>query len=462
LHRVSIETKGSSKPRFGRSSVLPEVRSIFTFALAVVALASLGGCGSTYRPVVSAINPVGPAAQPQKFAVAISSPSTTTRGLVTIVDFAGDTILITANIGVDPYYLAVNAGGNTGYTLNHDGTLTSFDISTSLQTKDVLQTTLLAGANPLNIYPDSTSTYVTDPGRNTVAQLQGQPAALKQEFPITTGFAPVYMAGISGSPRAYIIQQTVPSGSNGQVTAIESATSSLSTTIPVGKDPVYGVMTADGRRAFIMNKGDGTISVINSQANTLDAVPGGGNPIDLTKPTVCTTSANLCASPVWADFAPTKNELVITNAGDGDHAGSVSIINIPLCSAATVTTNPNCDATNPVDANGFGQILATVPVGVNPQMVAVLQDGSKAYVINKNDSTVSVISLTSNTVIRTIPVPATPNPTFIAVTTGTPTGKVYVTSPSSNLMTIIRTDNDTIDTTINLQGKGMMVRVTAP
>ena len=42
-----------------------------------------------------------------------------------------------------PYYLMLNAAGNTGYTLNRDETLTSFDISTSLQTRDVLLTTLL-------------------------------------------------------------------------------------------------------------------------------------------------------------------------------------------------------------------------------------------------------------------------------------------------------------------------------
>ena len=35
------------------------------------------GCGSQYRPVVSAINPVGPAGQPTKYAVAVSSPNTT-------------------------------------------------------------------------------------------------------------------------------------------------------------------------------------------------------------------------------------------------------------------------------------------------------------------------------------------------------------------------------------------------
>jgi len=416
----------------------------------MIALASLSGCGNTYRPVVAAINPIGPAAQPQKYAVAISSPKPTAPGLVTIVDFSGDTILITANLGVDPYYLAVNAGGNTGYTLNHDGTLTSFDISTQLQTKDVLQTTLLSNANPLTVYPDSTSTYITQPGRSSVAQLQGSPAALKQEFPIAPAYTPVYVAGVSGSPRAYIINQST-SGGNGQVTAIETASSSLSSTIPVGKGPVYGVMTADGKRAFVMNKTDGTVSVINAQTNVPDAPPVGS-----TNPIVVGTA------PLWADFAPTLNELVVANAGDGTNPGSVSIVNIPLCSVTALPNNPNCDPNNPVDANGFGQVLATVPVGVNPQMVAVLQDGSKAYVINQHDSTVSVISLMSNTVIATIPVPATPNPAFIAVTTGTPTGKVYVTSPTSNTMTIIRTDNDTIDTTVNLQGKGVMVRVTQP
>jgi YVTN family beta-propeller protein len=416
----------------------------------------LTGCGNTYRPVVSAISPVGPAAQPQKYAVAISSPSPTAHGLVTIVDFSGDTVLITANLGVDPYYLALNSGGNTGYTLNHDGTLTSFDISNQLQTKDVLQSTLLPCSNPapcaapLTVYPDSTSTYITEPGRNAVAQLQGSPAALKQEFPIAAGYSPVYIAGVTGSARAYILNQST-SGGNGQVAAIETASSSISSTLPVGRGPIYGVMTADGKRAFVLNQTDGTVSVINSQTNTLDVAPAGS-----TNPIVVGTS------PVWADFAPTLNELVVANAGNGTSPGSVSIINIPLCSIAALPTNPNCDATNPVDANGFGQVLATIPVGVNPQMVAVLQDGTKAYVLNQHDSTVSVISLTHNTVTATISVPLTPNPAFIAATTGTPTGKVYVTSPTSNTMTIIRTDTDQIDTTVNLQGKGVMVRVTQP
>jgi YVTN family beta-propeller protein len=448
LHLVRIAAKGTNQPRSIRRAIRSQARTVSMFALAVAGLASFTGCGNTYRPVVTAINPVGPAAQPQKFAIAVSTTGTTSPGLATIVDFAGDTVLITANIGVSPYYFATDAAGNTGYTLNGDGTITSFDISTSLLSSQVLQTTLIAGANPVSIFPQTTNSYIPEPGRNAVAVLLGTPPALKQELPIASGFTPVYVVGTSTASRAYSINQAV-GGGNGQAAGIETTTNTLSSTIPVGNTPVYGVMTADGKRAFIMNQGDNTVSVINVQTNQLDVVPAGAtNPISVGPGT----------GPLWADFAVTRNELVVANAGNGTTPGSVSIINIPLCNATALPTNPNCDPTNPADATGFGQVLANVPVGVNPRMVAVLSDGTRAYVVNQADSTVSVVNLTTNTVTKTIPVPATIHPNFIAVIAGTPTGKVYVTSPESETMTIIRTDTDVVDTTIPLQGKGVMVR----
>jgi DNA-binding beta-propeller fold protein YncE len=445
-------------------------------------MASVIGCGNTYRPVVSAINPVGPAAQPQKFAVAISTTGTTanpTPGLVTFIDFSGDTVLITAQIGVNPYYLILNSGGNTGYTLNSDHTLTSFDISTQLLQSQVLQTTLLPGANPVSIFPEGVNTYVTDPGLHAISQFVGQPLNLQQELAINPAFTPTYVVGIASAPRVYAISQRV-GGGPGQVSTIETTSNTIDPNpITVGSGPVYGVMTGDAKRAFIMNQTDGTVSVINAQTNLLDVVPAGAtNPITVGQ------------SPLWADFAPARNEMVVANAGDGVHAGSVSIISIPLCSAAALPTNPNCDPNNPVDAVGFGTVLATVPVGIYPRMVGVLQDtiNSRAYVVNGGNPnlpcaaptaaqplgncTVSVINLTTNTVTATIPIPvnpvtgSTPNlnghPNYIAVTNGTPTGKVYVTSPESNFLTVIRTDTDTIDLTIPLQGNGVSVRVTQP
>lgn len=433
----------------------PFARSLAAATLALGVLAS--GCGNNYRPVVTAISPVGPAGQPTKYAVAISDPnlgnaSGTLPGLITFVDYSGDTVIITANVGVKPYYLILNSGGTAAYTLNGDGTVNTVPISAALLSSSIAQTTLLTdpAPNAASIFPQGTYTYITQPGRSSIAELSGSPLTLQQEL-APVGPSPIYIAGVASAPRIYVLSPSATAGAAGIATPIEVNTNTPSGALSVGVNPVYGVMTADARRAFVMNEGSNNISVINAQNNQLDA--------GVTNGLIQDPSA---VAPIWADFAPTLNEIMVANAGDGTSNGSVSIFSIPLCSAAAQPTNPNCNTNNPIDAVGFGNLVANIPVGKNPIMIAGLQDGTQAYVINEGDSTVSVINLTTNTVTATIPVPATANPTFIAVTTGTPTGKVYVTSKTSSTMTVIRTDTNAVDTTIPLQGYGMQVRVTAP
>lgn len=474
-------------------------------------LAMIAGCGNNYRPVVSAIGIVGPAGQPQKYAIAVSSPtqsaasgpvtfigawnSTTTyavnqtvsylgsqyvslknanvnqnpasattywslmaNGLMTMVDFSGDTVLVTASLGLNPYYLALNSSGTTGYTLNSDKTLNSFDISTSLITSNVLQSTLPSGSNPVNILPSSSATYIADPGINAIDQLLGTPPALKQELQIASGYTPVYVVGQSSAARDYAISQST-SGGLGQVSAIETSGNTISATIPVGRGPIYGVMTLDSKRTFILNQTDGTVSVINTQTNALDT-PVSTIPVG--------------TRPVWADTATALNELVVVNEGTGTSNGSVSIVSIPLCSATALPSNPNCDTANPVDAASFGNVVATIPVGVNPIMVSVLGDYTRAYVANAGTGlpcstnpvagvselcTISVVNLSTNTVTATIPISG--HPVYIATANATPTGKVYVVCKDSQVMTVISTDTDSVALTIPLQGYGVSVIMTS-
>jgi DNA-binding beta-propeller fold protein YncE len=542
---------------------------------------ALAGCGSAYRPVVATVGLVGPAGQPTKYAVAVSTPtkipasgpiafvgawsSTTTysinqgvsyagsqyvslqnanlnqnpasaakywaplsNGLVTIVDFSGDTVLVTAELGLNPYYLALNSQGSAGFTLNSDKTVTSFGVSTSLISSQVLETTLLPGANPASLFASSTNTYIPDPGVNAVDQLVGAPPALKQELPIASGYTPIYVVGQSGSPRAYAISPAA-NGGPGQVSAIETTGNTISTTLTVGSGPVYGVMTLDDRRAFILNQTDGTVSVINVQNNALDqfgpTITGfsiAGNVVTFTaqnslSPGASVTIAGLSTGtylngqtlavlatglsstqfeaafthanvgfttdlgtasiadsaiavgprPVWADLASGLDELVVVNEGNGTTPGSVSLVNIPLCSATALQTNPDCDPANPVDATTFGTAVGPpIQVGVNPVMVSVLSDYSRAYVANAGNATtpgsVSVVNLTSNTVTATIPIPGNGHPAWIATSNAAPTGKVYVVCNDSQVMTVIETDTDSVDTTIPLQGYGVSVRMTAP
>jgi DNA-binding beta-propeller fold protein YncE len=533
-------------------------------AAAAVLAAGVGmvaGCGNTYRPVLSTIGVVGPAGQPTKYAIAVSSPSPltptqpcplpgqlTSNGLMTMVDFSGDTVLVTAQLDVNPYFLWLSAQGTTGYTLNCDKTLNTFDISTSLIASQVLESTLPPGSNPVSVFTTSVSTYIADPGVDAINQLVSIPPALKQQLPVPAGYSPIYVVGQSQGSRAYALSQAVGgapgvgAGGPGVASAIETGGNTISATIPVGSGPVYGVMTADQRRVFILNQTDGTVSVINSQNNALDT-PLNTIPVG--------------TAPVWADLASGLNELVVANegpvfpvtgysitgnvltvltgpqgltagqsvtltgfpfstflngkvvtvsatglsgtsfqaalshanvavtsepgqafTGDGTTRGTLAIVNIPLCSVTALPTNPNCDPANPIDAVGFGTVAATVPVGVNPIMVSVLSDFTRAYVANagiaslpcaengiavagvSTSCTVSVVNLLSNTVTATIPISG--HPIYLATSDAAPTGKVYVVCKDSQVMTVIETDTDAVATTIPLQGYGVSVRTTQP
>jgi YVTN family beta-propeller protein len=461
----------------------------YAAAASVVAVFA-AGCGASYRPVVSAINPVGPAGQPTKYAVAVSSPAPGAPGLVTIVDFSGDTVLATPSIQRDPSYFAIGNSGSTAYVVNANGALDTFAVSNpaNLITSDVNQTTLLPNADPTSITPlagtgAGTTIFIPQLGRKSIAALASNGPSLLQELSGPAGTTPNYVVGVDSAPRAYALSSF--GGAPGQAAAIETTLSlpAISNTIPVGVNPVYGVMSPDATRAYILNKGSGTVSVINVQTNQLD----------LTTPTIPATGT-LGLNPVWAVVVPTLVELVVVNSGDGTNPGSLSIVSIPLCNGVTPITNPNCNVNNPSDAVGFGTVVATVPVGVNPVMVDVLKDGSRAYVVNSGvlptrdasgniipgtgiEGSVSVVNLQTNQVTATIPAISTAaatqnfdtspslvygHPNSISVSLASPTGKVYITSPDNKFMTVLRTDTDAVTTHISLQGLGLRVLVTAP
>src|SRR6516162_7447041 len=109
----------------GRPQALP----VYT-GLALVIAVMVAGCGAGYRPVVTPINPSGPAPQPNSLAVVISSPSPTSPGIATILDYSGDMIMAQAPIGPGSTAFSVDQTGSNGYTVNSDHTLTNFPVST--------------------------------------------------------------------------------------------------------------------------------------------------------------------------------------------------------------------------------------------------------------------------------------------------------------------------------------------
>jgi len=451
--------------------------------VAFTATALVAGCGNNYRPTVVPISSSGPAAQVTSYAIVVSSTSTTAAGNVTIIDYSGDSIMATAPIGPGPTAFTVSSGGLDGYTYNSDGTISQFPVSSSLQQKQVSVSTIPSTAQPVNLFSPYTGLWAadlcgTDPSAaacpwdtnpltmnySDMDVLTGNPPALIYNVPLAP--TPIMLAAAgSGSGRYFAISQgsnpdtanlkpgnvtsavacnLSPStvGVNGTVTGIEISNYSPDPPIIVGQCPVYALGNTDASRLFVLNRGSDTISVINTLDNKLDencpATNQDGQKINC--PANGTLQLPTGSGPVYAEFNIATNQLVVANY-DG---GTISVIDASMDEFGN-------------DSPTFGTTF-TIPVGKNPASVTVLYDGSRAYTANQADQTVSIVYLKPHTLEKTL-TGITGHPRTVVSTQNSTQGKVYVASPDSNILTVIRTDQDIVDTIIPIVGNVVDVRV---
>ena len=440
-----------------------------------VAMVFVAGCGSNYRPTTTPITPTGPPSQPYSYAFVISAPTSSVEGIGTVIDYSGDTVMATAAIGPNPFTFTLNAAGSQAWSINGDGTLSNIPVSTNLQQKNVTFTTLnsYTGIDPIvGVFSGANGEYAFDAGTNQLDQLNGSPAALKLQIPVDP--TPVSMVGVGATQRYYVVTQNVPyltpftvdghsvdggvacnvdahapelASQSGFLDGMETGSYTISSHIPVGVCPVYAVETQDDKRVYVLNRGSDTISVINAQTNEIDACTPFVNQNGQT--VTCHPSLPLTpatgkshAGPVYAEFNQATSQLVVANY----EGNSISIIDVSLDEYGN-------------DSPNFGTTF-TVPVGNHPSAVTVLADGSRAYVANQSDQTVTVVNLTSHTVEKTLPVYG--HPRTVVSTENSQYGKVYVAAPDSPYVTILRTDQDIVDTTVLVQGNTIDVRVTSP
>jgi hypothetical protein len=474
-----------------------------------LAVALVAGCGSVYRSVVTPIGNSGPPPQPTAYAVVVSAPSPTTPGIATIVDYSGDTVLAYADIGPGPSLLTVSEAGTLGYTVNSDGTLSSFPVSQSLQTKLVTYTTLNSTTQPgpphppVNMFSIPGGLWTSDIVGNYADIFTGSTGVQAFDLAIPVAPTPALIAGppltgqrnysisLNSSTATNIIPFDVtcnnPSnfptfitnGQIGEADGIETASLTISSRIPLGVCPVYAVQSADNRRLFVLNRGSDTITVINSMNNTLDnqcptgcvnqdgqtyyshpTLPLSLNAVTATgiTPPNGKVGMTTTAGPVYAEYNAATSQLVVADY-DG---GTISIIDVSEDEFGN-------------DSPTFGTTY-TVAVGTtstpNPASVTVLVDGSRAYTANQGDctpncaaspnGTVTIVNLSSHTVEKTLSVTGLPR-TVVSIE-NSEYGNVYVASPDSNVLTIIETGGtapDTVPATISVQGHIVDVRVSS-
>jgi YVTN family beta-propeller protein len=407
-------------------------------------------------------------------------------GVVTIIDYSGDTVLAVAPIGPGPMAFTIDSYSANGYTVNSDGTLTNFPISTTLQAKQVTYSTLSSATQtapphpPVNMFAPSFGLWGADLNGSYADVFTGSPEAFKVAIPVATTPVTIVGPGSLGEFDFAISQNIVnPTGVecniaprtvqvNGRADVLGTSAYSVSATIPLDPTnptnnpkgtmnavcPVYAVQSSDNRRTFVLNRGSDTISVINDQSNTLDSctpfLNQNGQTVTCHPILPLSTGAGLAqnanetvpaiAGPVYAEYNAASSQLVVADY-DGN---AISVIDVSLDEYGN-------------DSATFGTTY-TIPVGNNPASVTALADGSRAYTANQTDQTVTIVNLSSHTVEKTLPVIG--HPRTVVSTQNSSYGKVYVASPDSPYLTILRTDLDIVDTTILVEGNIVDVRAT--
>ncbi len=249
-----------------------------------------------------------------------------------------------------------------------------------------VRTGALMGTIPLSvkafsiaINPTGTRAYVVDENGVAVIDLHTR-EVVKTISGVSGGDIAVDPTGT----RVYVTNETTD-----QLEVINTANNTVMMSIPVGNQPRAVVVNAAGTRAYTGNTlAPYSISVVNLKSDT-----------DMTD----VTSANL-NRPENLGIAPNGATVFAANFGTNAGGTTVGLLRPRNNSVGSVT------------------------VGTTPTSVAVDPSGTRAYVANRDSSSLSIIDTASSTNVRTVPLAFQPE--HIAIT---PDGKrALITGQDSN------------------------------
>jgi len=246
----------------------------------------------------------------------------------------------------------------------------------------------------------------------------------------------------AASPRIYVTNQL-----DNTASVIDGGTEKVVATVRVGISPAQMAVSPDRRSVYIANTGSDTVSVLNTDDNTIArtiALPSGSAPVDVavdpkgrylytanggsnrvsvldTRARRVVASVRVGTQPLSVAVAPDGKTVYAANSGSGD----VSVID-----AATK------------------RVVRAIPTGRFPSGVAVTPDGASVYVSNEL-SGVTVISASEGTVQATL---REPSPFSVAIS---PNGdRAYVTSLGPGRVTAIDTGTHRVSSTVSVGPPG--------
>ncbi len=369
--------------------------------LAALCSIFLASCGDTFRPIAIPVPVNVPPAQAFKTAEVITG---TAAGTVTNYNLSGATVTGQATTGQGPS-AALLVGGLTYIANQTDNTLS-----------------VVSALSPQSAIP---TTITLDPG--------SAPAAL------AVGVSPTVYVAYSGSDAVGIVTNnavvgTIPLTSNGFT----------------GSGPAVMLTDTAGTKLFVGNVGSNNVSIIDLSSNTVVAAVPCAHPSGMARTpdapyvyVTCRDSNNMLilnantkvadydfpagAAPVSATFDANRKRLIVTSSGSNTVTFFEENFSLPLASQ---------------------HVQTVVTVGAAPVAAAPLPSGTKVYIANSGDGTVSVIDSGNLTVRSTITVGGQP----LAIGSSSDSTRVAVTTAVPDVLQVIDAGTDQLNTNHALPG----------
>ncbi len=346
--------------------------------LSVLLLATTAAVhASAYRTIATVgvgTNPNGVGITPDgRFAYIANNGGTT----VSVIDVATNTVVTTIAGFSQPYTITMNALGTKAYITNSDSTTISIvDTGSNTITGTI---TGFDGPSGMVITPDGSTAYVNNygalggagSGNATTIRVVNLNTNTIVGSPIYVSLAPAALAITPDGAYVYVACYVDGNLGTGTVSIIKTSTNTVVKTIMGFSGPFSILITPDGSKAYVANFGSNnfdpcgtTVSVIDTRSNTI----------------ISTISLGL--QPSGLAITPDGNFVYVTiyntlYLGPG----------YTLLTAFEGTVN----VINTYNQQVLSPVLLT---GGSPSTIAITPDGTRAYVTNYNDNTVTVFNIT--------------------------------------------------------------------
>lgn len=295
-------------------------------------------------------------------------------------------------------------------TNSNSNSVSVIDTSTNTVTA-----TIPVGANPLGVVfsPDGTTAYVSNGNAGTVSVIDTASNTVTATITLPSGSFGGYPAITPDGKTLYLPDDT------NLVVVIDTASKSVITSITTGLGASTAVATPDGRHVYV-NTAQG-LFVIDTSTNAVV-----GSPI----PAFSQAGPGPClaitpdGSQIYLTANRGGNSVLVFSTASNTRTATLSVPSFPV--GIAVTPDGSSAYVTKLTANAVGIIdtatntleAASIPVGQFPLALAVTPDGAFVYATNGGsffaNSTVSVISTATNTVVATVPVGSVPQGIAIA------------------------------------------------